>query len=122
MHASLRRLASLADELIVCPGHDYGPVPSGKMGNEKAQNMMMRQAILSASADEFAAILSLSEHAQYAARCLEVPLTGADVPHCQESDLEQIGTMNTLHYTTTDESNRLITPHRSGLDFHTRVS
>jgi hypothetical protein len=27
------------------------------MGNEKAQNMMMRQAILSASADEFAAVL-----------------------------------------------------------------
>ena len=58
MHASLRRLAELPDELTVCPGHDYGPAPSGSMGREKAQNMMMRQAILSASPSEFAAVLA----------------------------------------------------------------
>ena len=57
MHASLRRLASLPDELTVLPGHDYGPSPSNKIGGEKATNMMMREAMMRASPAEFAASL-----------------------------------------------------------------
>ena len=57
MHASLRRLASLPDELTVLPGHDYGPSPSNKIGGEKATNMMIRQAMMRASPADFAASL-----------------------------------------------------------------
>ena len=57
MHASLRRLASLPDDLTVLPGHDYGPSPSNKIGGEKATNMMMREAMMRASPAEFAASL-----------------------------------------------------------------
>ena len=57
MHGSLRRLASLPDDLTVLPGHDYGPAPHGKIGGEKATNMMIRQAMLQASPADFAATL-----------------------------------------------------------------
>lgn len=57
MHASLRRLASLPDELIVLPGHDYGPSPSSKLGGEKVTNMMMREAMMQASPADFATSL-----------------------------------------------------------------
>ena len=49
------------------------------------------RALSTLTAKELAAVLSFSDHAQYAALCLEVPLTGADVSHCQEADLEEIG-------------------------------
>ena len=57
MHGSLRRLASLPDDLTVLPGHDYGPAPHGKIGGEKVTNMMIRQALLQASPADFAATL-----------------------------------------------------------------
>jgi glyoxylase-like metal-dependent hydrolase (beta-lactamase superfamily II) len=60
MHASLRRLASLLDDLTVLPDHDYGPSPSNKIGGEKATNMMMREAMMRASPAEFASLRNLS--------------------------------------------------------------
>lgn len=54
MHASLRKLASLPDELTVLPGHDYGPAPSNTIGGEKVTNMMIREAAMRASPADFA--------------------------------------------------------------------
>ena len=58
MHASLRRLAGLPDELTVLPGHNYGPSPQGKIGTEKVTNMMIREAVLQASPEVFATSLA----------------------------------------------------------------
>ena len=38
---SLRRLRELPDALLVMPGHDYGPVPSRTLGEEKRLNPAM---------------------------------------------------------------------------------
>jgi glyoxylase-like metal-dependent hydrolase (beta-lactamase superfamily II) len=38
MFASLRRLKELPDELIVLPGHDYGPKAVDTLGNQKRTN------------------------------------------------------------------------------------
>lgn len=46
---SLQRLKTLPDHLIVCPGHDYGPVVSRTLGEEKRSN----PALLAASYADF---------------------------------------------------------------------
>jgi hydroxyacylglutathione hydrolase len=38
LFASLQRLKRLDDRLIVCPGHQYGPVPQRSLGEEKRLN------------------------------------------------------------------------------------
>ncbi len=38
MGESLARIRELPDELIVCPGHDYGVSPTNKLGEEKKTN------------------------------------------------------------------------------------
>lgn len=38
LYDSLRRLAALPAETIVCPGHDYGPTPTSTIGREVATN------------------------------------------------------------------------------------
>jgi len=42
MFHSLKRLGSLPDQLIVHPGHDYGPRPIDSLGNQKRTNYTMR--------------------------------------------------------------------------------
>lgn len=42
MFHSLKRLSTLPDDLIVYPGHDYGPMPSDTLGNQKRTNYTMR--------------------------------------------------------------------------------
>ncbi|MDG6225735.1 MAG: hydroxyacylglutathione hydrolase family protein [Candidatus Thermoplasmatota archaeon] len=42
MFHSLKRLGSLPDDLIVYPGHDYGPRPSDTLMNQKRTNYTMR--------------------------------------------------------------------------------
>ena len=50
MHDSLLRvLRGLPDDLIVYPGHDYGPTPTSTVGHEKANNYTLRPRTL----DEF---------------------------------------------------------------------
>lgn len=46
---SLQRLKQLSDDLIVCPGHDYGKMPTRKLGEEKRSN----PALLAASFADF---------------------------------------------------------------------
>lgn len=38
MFNSLQKLKALADELIVCPGHNYGKTPTATLASEKATN------------------------------------------------------------------------------------
>ncbi len=38
LFASLQRLKTLPDHLIVCPGHNYGPAPTRTLGEEKRLN------------------------------------------------------------------------------------
>jgi glyoxylase-like metal-dependent hydrolase (beta-lactamase superfamily II) len=49
LFASLQRLKSLPDDVIVYSGHDYGGVPFDSLGNQKKRN----RALLAASLDEF---------------------------------------------------------------------
>jgi len=43
MHDSLlRRLRSLDDDLVVYPGHDYGPAPSARLGEQKRDNYTLQ--------------------------------------------------------------------------------
>jgi len=44
MHRSLLAvLRGLPDDLVVLPGHDYGPAPTSTMGREKAENPALRE-------------------------------------------------------------------------------
>ena len=52
MFATLQMLKDLPDELIVYPGHDYGPRPSDTMGNQKKTN----KTLLAKGLDEFSRI------------------------------------------------------------------
>ncbi|OQA06173.1 MAG: putative polyketide biosynthesis zinc-dependent hydrolase BaeB [bacterium ADurb.Bin374] len=52
LYGSLARIKRLSDGLIVCPGHDYGPVPSRTLGEEKKLN----PALAAASYEEFLAV------------------------------------------------------------------
>lgn len=45
---SLQRLKALPDNLEVCPGHDYGPVPRRLLGDEKRLNPTLRAVDLAA--------------------------------------------------------------------------
>lgn len=45
---NLQRLKALPDHLAVCPGHDYGPVPIRRLGEEKEHNPALRAADLAA--------------------------------------------------------------------------
>ncbi len=44
---SLRRLMELPDDTVIYPGHDYGPVPYRKMGEEKRLNPVLLARSLS---------------------------------------------------------------------------
>ena len=46
---SLQRLKEMPDHLIVCPGHDYGPIKSRTLGEEKRSN----PALMAASYADF---------------------------------------------------------------------
>ena len=47
LHDSLlRRLRGLPDELIVYPGHDYGPTPTSTLGHEKRHNYTLQPRTL----------------------------------------------------------------------------
>lgn len=52
LYKSLERLRRLSDALVVCPGHDYGPVPSRTLGEEKKLN----PALAASSYEEFLAV------------------------------------------------------------------
>ncbi|MBI4369554.1 MAG: MBL fold metallo-hydrolase [Elusimicrobia bacterium] len=52
MYQSLRRIAGLDSSTIVLPGHNYGPAPSGSLGDECLQNPFLKFA-LGAPLDEF---------------------------------------------------------------------
>jgi len=45
---SLQRLKALPDHLEVCPGHDYGPVPRRRLGEERDHNPTLLAADLAA--------------------------------------------------------------------------
>lgn len=49
LFASLQRLKMLPDQLIVCPGHNYGPAPTRTLGEEKRSN----PTLLAANLEEF---------------------------------------------------------------------
>jgi hydroxyacylglutathione hydrolase len=49
---SLQMLSNLRDDLIVLPGHDYGPTPTSTIGREKQENPAMRAKTI----EEFNAI------------------------------------------------------------------
>ena len=38
MYDSFNLLKGLDDQLVVCPGHDYGPTPTSTLGEEKREN------------------------------------------------------------------------------------
>lgn len=44
LFASLQRLKSLPDHLVLCPGHNYGPSPTRTLGEEKRLNPAMLAA------------------------------------------------------------------------------
>lgn len=47
MHRSLLTvLRGLPDDLVVLPGHDYGPTPTSTMGHEKMENYTLRERTL----------------------------------------------------------------------------
>ncbi len=52
LYESLQRLKRLPDDLLVLSGHDYGEVPSRRLGEEKGRNPVLRAA----SFEEFQAI------------------------------------------------------------------
>ncbi len=52
LYMSLQMLSNLPDDVIVLPGHDYGPSPTSTIGRERAENPTMRAA----SFEEFLAI------------------------------------------------------------------
>jgi glyoxylase-like metal-dependent hydrolase (beta-lactamase superfamily II) len=39
---TLQMLSGLPDDIIVLPGHDYGPTPTSTLGREKAENPTLR--------------------------------------------------------------------------------
>lgn len=41
MYDSLRRISGLPDDLVVLPGHDYGPKPTDTLGNQKTANFTL---------------------------------------------------------------------------------
>ncbi|MCK5774488.1 MAG: MBL fold metallo-hydrolase [Thermoplasmata archaeon] len=41
MFTSLQRIKGLSDDLIVYPGHDYGPIPHDALGNQKRTNKVL---------------------------------------------------------------------------------
>ncbi|MGA1821977.1 MAG: hydroxyacylglutathione hydrolase family protein [Thermoplasmatota archaeon] len=41
MYDSLQRIKDLPDDLMVLPGHDYGPKPRDRLGNQKTANFTM---------------------------------------------------------------------------------
>jgi len=41
MYGSLQMIRGLSDDLIVLPGHDYGPTPTDRLGNQKRMNFTM---------------------------------------------------------------------------------
>lgn len=45
LRASIRMLAKLPDTVQVCPGHDYGHVPSNTMAQQKSENWAMQEAL-----------------------------------------------------------------------------
>lgn len=48
MHETLTvKLRALPDELVVYPGHDYGPHPTSTLGEEKRYNVFMRPGTFS---------------------------------------------------------------------------
>lgn len=47
MVTSLSRLAQLAPDMVVCPGHDYGETPTSTIAHERQHNPAMRRAIRS---------------------------------------------------------------------------
>jgi len=52
MFASLQMIKSLPDELIIYPGHDYGPRPYDTLKNQKLTN----KTLLAASIEDFSKI------------------------------------------------------------------
>jgi len=44
----MKRFAALPDHLVVCPGHDYGPVPTRPLGEEKRLNPCLQPRDLGA--------------------------------------------------------------------------
>lgn len=44
LFASLQKLKTLPDHLIVCPGHNYGPAPTRSLGEEKRSNPTLQAA------------------------------------------------------------------------------
>ena len=42
MYHSLQKLASLPDDTLLLPGHNYSDVPHATMGETKQQNVYMR--------------------------------------------------------------------------------
>jgi hydroxyacylglutathione hydrolase len=42
---SLRMLAKLPDEVVVCPGHDYGPTPTNTIAEQKLSNWKLIEAL-----------------------------------------------------------------------------
>lgn len=45
MFSSLQRLATLPDETIIYPGHNYGPSPTSTLGEQKKTNPYLRAAM-----------------------------------------------------------------------------
>ncbi|MFA6030137.1 MAG: MBL fold metallo-hydrolase [Elusimicrobiota bacterium] len=45
MYASLRKLGALPDDLLVMPGHAYGPRPAARLGDEKRENPYLAGAL-----------------------------------------------------------------------------
>lgn len=43
---SLQKIKELPDHLVVCPGHNYGPVPTRALGEEKRLNPALKAATL----------------------------------------------------------------------------
>ena len=55
MHKSLVEIIrKMPDNLVVCPGHDYGPTKTSKIGNEKRNNYTLKERTL----DEFVKFMS----------------------------------------------------------------
>lgn len=44
MFATLKKIASLDDRVLVLPGHHYGPTPTAALGDERKQNPFLKMA------------------------------------------------------------------------------
>jgi len=42
MWVSLEKLQQLDDDIVIYPGHDYGPTPTAKLGDEKKTNRFLK--------------------------------------------------------------------------------